>query len=86
MAGAARITDLTSDGAVTGAGVPTVLIGGLPAAVSGDISTSVSGNAPLPFTVGSMSVLIGGKPALRAGDIASNGSSITVGFPNVQIG
>ena len=86
MGAAARITDLTSDGAVTGPGVPTVIIGGLPAAVAGDISTPVSGNVPMPFIIGSFTVFIGNKPALRAGDTASNGSSITVGFPTVQIG
>ena len=86
MAGAARITDITSDGIITGAGTPNVLIGGLPAAVVGDISTPASGNVPMPFAIGSTSVLIGGKPALRSGDTALNGSSITVGLPAVQIG
>ncbi len=86
MAAAARITDVTSDGMVTGPGVPMVLIGNMPAAVAGDISTPASGNIPMPFVVGSFTVLIGNKPALRAGDTALNGSSITVGFPMVQIG
>jgi uncharacterized Zn-binding protein involved in type VI secretion len=86
MGAAARITDVTSDGMVTGPGTPTVLIGSMPAAVVGDISTPASGNVPMPFAMGSMSVLIGGKPALRAGDTALNGSSIAVGLPTVQIG
>jgi len=86
MPAAGRITDVTSDGLVTGAGMATVLIGGLPAAVAGDISTPSSGNVPAPFAVGSTSVMIGGKPAIRAGDIPGNGSGISVGLPTVQIG
>ncbi|MDF2188598.1 PAAR domain-containing protein [Paraflavitalea sp. CAU 1676] len=86
MPAAGRITDVTADGIVTGAGVPTVLIGSLPAAVAGDISTPSSGNVPAPFTVGSMTVMIGGKPAIRVGDVPGNGSAITVGLPTVQIG
>ncbi|NII27609.1 PaaR repeat-containing protein [Pseudoflavitalea sp. X16] len=86
MPAAGRITDVTSDGVVTGAGTPTVLIGSLPAAVAGDISTPSSGNVPGPFTMGSTTVLIGGKPAIRVGDVPGNGSGITVGLPTVQIG
>lgn len=86
MSLAARITDSTADGMVTGAGIATVLIGGMPAAVVGDISTPVSGNVPMPFVVGSTTVLIGGKPALRLGDIALNGSAIISGCPTVIIG
>ncbi|MBX3257542.1 MAG: PAAR domain-containing protein [Chitinophagaceae bacterium] len=86
MPAAGRITDITADGVVTGAGAPTVLIGNLPAAVAGDVSTPSSGNVPAPFTTGSMTVVIGGKPAIRAGDMPGNGSAITVGLPTVQIG
>ncbi len=86
MPAAARITDLTADGVVTGAGTPNVMIGKMPAAVVGDISTPTSGNIPMPFMVGSQKVMIGKKPALRATDTAMNGSTITVGFPTVQIG
>lgn len=86
MAAAARIADVTSDGAITGPGTPNVQIGNMPAAVAGDISTPVTSNIPMPFAIGSFTVLIGNKPALRAGDVAMNGSSITVGFPTVQIG
>ncbi|OLY94239.1 Zn-binding Pro-Ala-Ala-Arg (PAAR) domain-containing protein, incolved in TypeVI secretion [Cnuella takakiae] len=86
MPSAARISDLTVDGMITGPGVATVLIGGLPAAVAGDISTPASGNVPMAFAVGSVTVLVGGRPVLRAGDTALNGSSIPVGFPMVQIG
>lgn len=83
---AARIADSTSDGVITGVGVPTVLIGGMPAAVAGDISTPASGNVPMPFAVGSFTVFIGGKPALRVGDTALNGSAIVMGATNVLIG
>ncbi len=86
MSFAARIADSTADGVITGAGVPTVLIGNIPAAVVGDISTPASGNIPLPFAVGSFSVLIGGKPALRLGDTALNGSAIVKGCTSVLIG
>ena len=61
---AARVGDMTVTGdAITGPGVPTVLIGGMPAAVMGDL---VSGNACTgAITMGSPTVLIGGRPAAR---------------------
>jgi uncharacterized Zn-binding protein involved in type VI secretion len=61
---AARVGDTTVTGdAITGPGVPTVLIGGLPAAVVGDL---VAGNACTgAITMGSPTVLIGGRPAAR---------------------
>lgn len=86
MSFAARIADSTADGVITGPGAPTVLIGSMPAAVVGDISTPASGNIPLPFAMGSVSVLIGGKPALRVGDTALNGSAIVMGCTSVLIG
>lgn len=53
---------MTGD-AITGPGVPNVLIGGLPAAVAGDL---VSGNACTgAIAMGSPTVLIGGRPAAR---------------------
>jgi len=86
MSFAARIADSTADGLITGSGTPTVLIGGMPAAVVGDISTPASGNIPMAFAVGSFTVLIGGKPALRVGDTALNGSAIVMGCNTVLIG
>ena len=83
---AARITDQTADGIITGAGVPNVLVGGMPASVVGDIATPSSGNIPLPFAVGSTTVLIGGKPAIRQGDTALNGSAVVMGCTSVIIG
>lgn len=63
---AARLTDMTATGdPITGPGVPNVLIGGLPAAVIGDL---VSGSVCVgAITVGSPTVLIGGRPAARLG-------------------
>ncbi len=86
MPAAARIADPTSDGLITGAGTPNVLVGGMPAAVVGDISTPASGNVPMPFAIGSTTVIIGGKPALRLGDSALNGSSVAMGCVNVIFG
>ena len=86
MSLAARITDPTADGLITGAGVASVLIGGMPAAVVGDISTPASGNIPMPFAKGSTTVLVGGRPSLRAGDVAGNGSAIVMGEVTVLIG
>lgn len=87
MSLAARIGDPVADGVITGVGVPTVLIGNMPAAVVGDIGTPSSGNVPGPFPMGSFTVLVGNKPALRVGDASSNGTSVIInGANNVLIG
>ncbi|MGA5761796.1 PAAR domain-containing protein [Nonomuraea bangladeshensis] len=90
MPPAARVTDLTAHGgAIIGPGVPTVLVGGLPAAVLGDLHACPiqPGHPPsTPFPVGSVTVLIGGKPALRAGDAAGCGATVVVGAPTVLVG
>lgn len=92
MPAAAKVLDTTTHGGtVTGPGVSTVLIGGLPAAVAGDNHMcSIPANTPHPqasvFTVGSQTVLIGGKPALRAGDVCVCGASVAIGEPTVIIG
>jgi len=59
---AARVGDMTVTGdAITGPGIPTVLIAGMPASVVGDL---VSGAACVgAISMGSMTVLIGGRPA-----------------------
>ena len=67
-----------------GPGCPTVLIGGMPAAVVGDICTCVG--PPDTILMGSTSVLFGGKPAARMGDSTVHGGSILVGDPTVLIG
>lgn len=71
-------------GPVLPPGVPTVLIGGLPAATLGSQATCAS--APDVIMKGSATVLIGGKPAARMGDLTAHGGLIVVGCPTVQIG
>lgn len=71
-------------GPVTGPGIPTVLIGGLPAAVLGDMCVCVG--PPDSIAKGSGTVLIGGKPAARQGDTTAHGGSIAAGLPTVMIG
>ena len=71
-------------GPVVGPGVVTVLIGGLPAAVVGDLL--VCTGPPDTIVKGSMNVLIGGRPAARQGDLTSHGGVIVAGNPTVQIG
>ncbi|MBN8825510.1 MULTISPECIES: PAAR domain-containing protein [unclassified Spirosoma] len=71
-------------GPIMGPGMPTVLIGGQPASVVGDLCTCVG--PPDVIVMGSTSVLIGGKPAARMGDTTAHGGSIVVGCPTVLIG
>lgn len=71
-------------GPVTGPGAPTVLIGGMPAAVVGDLCTCTG--PPDTIAMGSTTVLIGGKPAARLGDTTAHGGSIVLGEFTVLIG
>ncbi|WP_020599740.1 PAAR domain-containing protein [Spirosoma panaciterrae] len=71
-------------GPIMGPGMPTVLIGGQPASVVGDLCTCVG--PPDVIVMGSTSVLIGGKPAARMGDTTAHGGSIVAGCPTVLIG
>lgn len=72
-------------GPVNGPGVPTVLIGGMPASVVGDMA--VCTGPPDSVVKGSATVMIGGKPAVRVGDTTSHGGTITgPGCPTVMIG
>lgn len=71
-------------GPIIGPGVPTVLIGGMPAAVMGDSCTCVG--PPDSIILGSLTVLISGKPAARMGDSTAHGGSIVLGLPTVLIG
>lgn len=71
-------------GPVTGPGCPTVLIGGMPAAVMGDMC--VCTGPPDTIILGSTGVMIGGKPAARMGDQCVHGGTIVLGCPNVLIG
>ncbi|WP_339875683.1 PAAR domain-containing protein [uncultured Algoriphagus sp.] len=65
-------------------GEPTVLIGGLPAARVGDMTTCAG--PPDTIITGSFSVLIGGLPAARMGDSTAHGGVIIIGCPTVIIG
>ena len=99
MPAAARVTDLHTcpmqtpafpspiphvGGPIIGPGVPTVLIGKIPAAVMGDSCVCVG--TPDTIIKGSATVLIGGKPAARMGDSCAHGGSIVLGCMTVQIG
>jgi len=92
MPPAARVTDPTGHpGMISGPGVPNVLIGGLPAAVVGDLHACAmpplaGPHPPTPIVKGSATVLIGGRPAVRMGDLAGCGAPIILGMPTVQIG
>lgn len=76
---AARVGDITASGdAITGPGVPTVLIMGQPACVLGDM---VSGAACTgSIIMGSMTVLISGRPAVRMSDPVA-GANPATGVP-----
>lgn len=98
MPPAARVTDLHVcpmqtpalppiphvGGPITGPGVPTVLIGGLPASVLGDLAVCVG--PPDSVVMGSTTVMIGGRPAARIGDSCAHGGTIVLGMPTVMIG
>jgi uncharacterized Zn-binding protein involved in type VI secretion len=91
---AARMGDPTAHGGTIILGLPTVLIGGMPAARLGDmhVCPMVTGVVPHvggPISLGSATVLIGGMPAARMGDLVMcTGPPDTVmnGCPTVLIG
>jgi uncharacterized Zn-binding protein involved in type VI secretion len=91
---AARVGDTTVTGdAITGPGVPTVLISNMPASVVGDL---VSGTVCVgSIVMGSLTVLIGGRPAARITSQVAGANPITgipvttavgIGAPTVLIG
>jgi uncharacterized Zn-binding protein involved in type VI secretion len=95
MPPAARITDMHVCPMVTGLvphvggpilppGMPTVLIGMMPAARVGDMAVCVG--PPDVIVKGSLTVMIGGMPAARMGDLTAHGGTIVTGFPTVMIG
>ena len=98
MPPAARLTDMHTcpmvtpglppiphvGGPIIGPGVPTVLIGSIPAAVVTDNCVCVG--PPDVIIKGSATVMIGKKPAARIGDNTAHGGSIVVGLPTVIIG
>lgn len=72
-------------GPISGPCCPTVIIGGKPAAVVGDMAVCVG--PPDSIAVGSTTVLHGGKPAARVGDMTAHGGVIVgPGCPTVLIG
>jgi len=91
---AARQTDMTAHAGVIVLGLPTVLIGGLPAARMGDMHTCPMVTALVPhvggpIAQGSATVLIGGQPAARMGDLATCVGpidTIAMGCTSVLIG
>ena len=94
---AARMGDPTAHGGVIVVGIPTVLIGGQPAARLGDMHVCpmvTPGTPPIPHVggpvnLGSATVLIGGQPAARMGDMAvctGPPDTIVSGCPTVLIG
>ena len=90
MANAAVMYSPTAHpGVITGPCVPTVLIGGQPAAVVGDTHSCAfpvpPGHPPSAILTGSMKVKIGGRPAARVGDKCGCGAVIQAGIPTVDI-
>ena len=92
---AARVSDMHICPMVTGTvphvggpinppGIPTVFIGGQPAATVGDLATCTG--PPDSIVKGSATVTIGGKAAARVGDSTAHGGTIMLGCPTVSIG
>ena len=71
-------------GPIVGPGVPTVLVGGMPAAVMGDSCTCVG--PPDSIVVGSATVMVGKKPVAKMGSSTSHGGSVVLGCPTVLVG
>jgi uncharacterized Zn-binding protein involved in type VI secretion len=71
-------------GPIVGPGCPTVLIGGMPASVMGDMCVCVG--PPDSIILGSTGVFFGGMPAARLGDQCAHGGTIVLGCMTVLIG
>ncbi len=71
-------------GPISGPGCPTVIIGGMPASVVGDMAVCVG--PPDSISRGSATVFFGGRPAVRQGDLTAHGGNIAAGLPTVMIG
>ena len=98
MLPAARVTDLHVcpmqmpgivpiphvGGPIVGPGAATVLIGGLPAAVEGDMCVCIG--PPDSITKGSSTVTLEGKAAARMGDATAHGGKLLSMCPTVLIG
>jgi uncharacterized Zn-binding protein involved in type VI secretion len=95
---AARMGDQTAHGGTITSGLPTVIIGGKPAARMGDMHVCPMATPAVPpiphvggaIVMGSLTVMIGGQPAARVGDtVACPGPPNTIippGCPTVLIG
>lgn len=81
---AANGTVAHAGGPVLLPGIPTVLIGGQPAAVKGSLCTCVG--AVDKIAKGSSTVKINGQAAARMGDTTDHGGVITSGCTSVIIG
>lgn len=72
------------------AGVVTVLVGGMPAAVANGVPGSIPCVSPAPngIATGSLTVLVGGFPAARLGDLSMHGAPVAPGpgCPTVVVG
>ncbi len=92
MASIVRVGDTTNHGGtVVGPGVPTVLAGGMPVAVMGDMHVcSLPPNAhqptASPFIASNATVLIGGKPVVTTSDSCGCGAMAVLGDPTVKVG
>lgn len=96
MPPAIRVGDVSAHGGtVIGPGAPTVLIGGQPAAVVGDMHSCPLANGPVPHVGGPIlppgvpTVLIAGRPAAVAGAQAvctGPPDVLPMGCPTVMIG
>jgi uncharacterized Zn-binding protein involved in type VI secretion len=93
MPPAARVGDPTGHAGVLGPPlVPTVLIGGRPAATVGTMHTCpvpppAGPHPPTPVVPpGCPTVLVGGMFAARLGDLTGCGAPIVAGAPTVMIG
>ena len=98
MLPAARVTDLHVcpmqtpgivpiphvGGPIVGPGAATVLIGGLPAAVEGDMCVCIG--PPDKISKGSATVTFEGKAAARMGDTTAHGGKLLSMCPTVLIG
>lgn len=71
-------------GPVSGPGAPTVLAGGKPVAVMGDMC--VCAGPPDSIVQGEGTVLAAGKPVATLGSMTAHGGSITQGEPTILVG
>ncbi|HEX8830539.1 MAG TPA: PAAR domain-containing protein [Longimicrobium sp.] len=88
MTPAARVGDLhtcpSCTGPILSAGVPTVHVAGMPAAVAGSLCACAG--PPDAIARGSPTVFIAGRAAARMGDPTVRGGVIVGGAPTVLIG